>query len=89
MTGRQVDYSVYLVTGRQLLPAGVDYYASLEESVRDGHVTVVQLREKHVETNEFLEIARRSLEICDKVRRKVRYVIQEHRSDARITVLII
>lgn len=62
----QVDYSVYLVTGRELLPPGVDYYASLEKCLSQGNVTVVQIREKDAETNEFLEIARRSLAICDK-----------------------
>ena len=61
-----IDYSVYLVTGRELLPPGVDYYASLERCLSQHNVTVVQIREKHAETNEFLEIARRSLEICDR-----------------------
>ena len=64
--GKEVDYSLYLVTGRELLPPGVDYYESLEASIRDGQVTIVQLREKHAETSEFLEIAKKSLAICDK-----------------------
>lgn len=62
----KVDYSVYLVTGRELLPPGVDYYESLERCLAHGHVTVVQIREKDAETNEFLEIAKKSLAICDK-----------------------
>ena len=62
----QVDYSVYLVTGRELLPPGVDYFKSLDLCLSQGNVTVVQIREKDAETNEFLEIARKSLEICDK-----------------------
>lgn len=61
-----IDYSLYLVTGRELLPPGVDYYASLELCLSQHHVTVVQIREKDAETNEFLDIARRSLEICDR-----------------------
>lgn len=61
-----VDYSVYLVTGRELLPAGVDYYESLERCLAQGNVTVVQIREKDAETNEFLEIAQKSLAICDR-----------------------
>ncbi|CBQ72987.1 related to thiamine-phosphate diphosphorylase / hydroxyethylthiazole kinase [Sporisorium reilianum SRZ2] len=61
-----VDYSVYLVTGRELLPPGVDYYASLELCLSQHNVSVVQIREKDAETNEFLDIARRSLEICDR-----------------------
>lgn len=64
---RRIDYSVYLVTGRDLLPPGKDYYESLDESLRDGHVTVVQLREKHADTIDFIELAKKSLAICDKV----------------------
>lgn len=62
----KVDYSVYLVTGRELLPLGVDYYESLEKCLSQGNVTVVQIREKDAETNVFLEIAQKSLAICDK-----------------------
>ncbi|KAJ3512635.1 hypothetical protein NLJ89_g3408 [Agrocybe chaxingu] len=51
-----VDYSLYLVTGRTLLPPGKDYLESLEESIRGG-VTVVQVREKDVDTREA---------VCDK-----------------------
>ncbi|KAF8606267.1 Hydroxyethylthiazole kinase [Ceratobasidium sp. AG-I] len=61
----KIDYSLYLVTGREFLPPGKDYYESLEESIQGG-VTVVQVREKKADTGEFLEIARRTKEICDK-----------------------
>ncbi|KAJ9123494.1 hypothetical protein QFC24_003708 [Naganishia onofrii] len=64
-TPESVDYSLYLVTGRELLPAGKDYYESLEESLKGG-VTVVQVREKTIDTGEFVEIARRTKEITDK-----------------------
>lgn len=60
-----IDYSLYLVTGRDLLPEGTTYIKSLEESLRGG-VTVVQVREKNVDTLEFLEIARQSKALCDK-----------------------
>ncbi|BEI81024.1 hypothetical protein CcaverHIS002_0201840 [Cutaneotrichosporon cavernicola] len=60
-----VDYSVYLVTGRELLPEGKDYYESLEESLQGG-VTVVQVREKDVDTGKFVEVARKTKEVCDK-----------------------
>ena len=53
-----IDYSLYLVTGRHLLPPGTDYYESLEESLKGG-VTVVQVREKTEDTRPFLEIAKR------------------------------
>ncbi|CAL1707066.1 unnamed protein product [Somion occarium] len=65
MAKPHVDYSLYLVTGRDLLPPGKDYFESLEESIRGG-VTLVQIREKATDTGKFLEIARRSLEICHK-----------------------
>ncbi|KAL5523852.1 hypothetical protein ACEPAG_8025 [Sanghuangporus baumii] len=60
-----VDYSLYLVTGRDLLPSGADYYETLEESLKGG-VTLVQVREKEADTREFLEIAKRTKEICNK-----------------------
>ncbi|QRV96599.1 Hydroxyethylthiazole kinase family domain-containing [Ceratobasidium sp. AG-Ba] len=61
----KIDYSLYLVTGREFLPPGKDYYESIEESIQGG-VTVVQVREKKADTGEFLEIARRTKQICDK-----------------------
>ncbi|CAE6518578.1 unnamed protein product [Rhizoctonia solani] len=61
----KIDYSLYLVTARELLPLGKDYYESLEESIQGG-ITVVQVREKKADTGEFLEIARRTKQICDK-----------------------
>lgn len=75
-----IDYSLYLVTGRELLPPGKDYYDSLEESLKDGHVTVVQLREKNVDSGDFLKIAEKSLAICDKY--KVPMLINDNLSVA-------
>ncbi|KAK7472494.1 thiamine biosynthetic bifunctional enzyme [Stygiomarasmius scandens] len=63
MTRMSIDYSLYLVTGRDLLPQGKDYFQSLEESLQGG-VTVVQIREKKAETSEFLDIALKSKAIC-------------------------
>ncbi|EGO25805.1 hypothetical protein SERLADRAFT_348122 [Serpula lacrymans var. lacrymans S7.9] len=60
-----VDYSLYLVTGRELLPQGKDYLVSLEESLQGG-VTIVQVREKHIDTLEFLEIAQKTKLLCNK-----------------------
>ncbi|KAI0769338.1 Hydroxyethylthiazole kinase [Trametes elegans] len=60
-----IDYSLYLVTGRELLPEGKDYLQSLEESIRGG-VTLVQIREKKADTGEFLKIAQDSKTICRK-----------------------
>lgn len=60
-----IDYSLYLVTGRDLLPEGTTYLDSLEESLRGG-VTIVQIREKKADTLEFFKIARQSKMLCDK-----------------------
>ncbi|KAJ4483479.1 thiamine biosynthetic bifunctional enzyme Thi4 [Lentinula aciculospora] len=60
-----IDYSLYLVTGRELLPQGQDYFDSLEQSLQGG-VTVVQIREKNTDTREFLDIASKSKIICDR-----------------------
>ncbi|KAE9411580.1 TMP-TENI-domain-containing protein [Gymnopus androsaceus JB14] len=60
-----IDYSLYLVTDRKLLPPGKDYFESLEQSLRGG-VTIVQIREKDTDTAEFLDIALRSKDLCDR-----------------------
>ncbi|KAK4686500.1 thiamine-phosphate diphosphorylase / hydroxyethylthiazole kinase, partial [Tremellales sp. Uapishka_1] len=65
MGKREIDYSLYLVTGRELLPPGKDYYESLEESLQGG-VTLVQVREKKADTGEFIDVARKTKAICDK-----------------------
>lgn len=57
------DLSLYLVTGRDLLPDGKSYLVFLEEALRGG-VTIVQVREKSVDTAEFLEIARDTVSLC-------------------------
>ena len=55
MDKKKVNYSLYLVTDRELLD-GRDLYQSIEQAIRGG-VTLIQLREKSVSTKEFLEIA--------------------------------
>ncbi|GAA5825210.1 hypothetical protein JCM11251_006145 [Rhodosporidiobolus azoricus] len=70
-----IDYSLYYVTGRSLLPTPPpacytgpkeDYYLVHLEQALQGGVTVVQVREKDVDGGEFYEVARRSKEVCDK-----------------------
>ncbi|TNY24443.1 thiamine biosynthetic bifunctional enzyme Thi4 [Rhodotorula diobovata] len=70
----RVDYSLYYVTGRSLLPPAPAsytgppdewYLAHLEQALAGG-VTVVQVREKDVDGGEFYEVARRSKEVCDR-----------------------
>ncbi|KAF9268649.1 thiamine biosynthetic bifunctional enzyme Thi4 [Marasmius fiardii PR-910] len=60
-----IDFSLYLVTSRELLPPGKDFYVTLEQALQGG-VTVVQIREKTADTAEFLEICQRSKSICDR-----------------------
>ncbi|SCZ95021.1 BZ3500_MvSof-1268-A1-R1_Chr11-3g03550 [Microbotryum saponariae] len=70
-----IDYSLYYVTGRELLPPSsnpddvdVDptpsYLTHLELALRGG-VTVVQIREKDVGGRELYQVAKRSKEVCD------------------------
>lgn len=71
-----VGFSLYYVTGRSLLPPAPssytgpaeNYYLEHLEQALKGGVTVVQVREKDVDGGEFLEVARRTKEVCDKVR---------------------
>ncbi|KAK2464320.1 hypothetical protein APHAL10511_003777 [Amanita phalloides] len=65
MSSSQVDYSLYLVSGRALLPPGKLFLTALEEAIQGG-LTVVQIREKDVETSDFLQIATASKSLCDK-----------------------
>ncbi len=52
----KIDYSVYLVTDRDILK-GRDLCRAVEESILGG-VTLVQLREKFIGDEEFLKIAK-------------------------------
>ncbi|KAK0520322.1 thiamine biosynthetic bifunctional enzyme [Tilletia horrida] len=62
---KNIDYSVYLVTSRDLLPPQTDFTAHLKLALSNGDVTVVQLREKSIDTGEFLHLARDVLAVCD------------------------
>ncbi|KAJ7132784.1 thiamine biosynthetic bifunctional enzyme Thi4 [Mycena crocata] len=60
-----IDFSLYLVTDRSLLPVGKSYLQTLEQALIGG-VTVVQIREKNADTVEFLQIAQESKDLCDR-----------------------
>ncbi|KAJ6499336.1 thiamine biosynthetic bifunctional enzyme Thi4 [Mycena sanguinolenta] len=60
-----IDFTLYLVTDRSLLPAGKDHLETLEQAIKGG-VTVVQIREKNADTAEFLQIAQQSKALCDR-----------------------
>lgn len=47
---KNVDYKLYLVTDRKVLKER-DLYKSIEEAIKGG-VTLVQLREKEIYTNQ-------------------------------------
>lgn len=64
MSFNKIDYTLYLVTDRNIL-AGRDLLKSIEEAI-DGGATLVQLREKDVSTLEFLNIALKVKDITDK-----------------------
>ena len=59
-----IDYSLYLVTDRDVL-MDIDIYTGVEEAIKGG-VTVVQLREKSLGTLEFYNIAVKIKSITDK-----------------------
>jgi thiamine-phosphate pyrophosphorylase len=64
MTKTEIDYTLYLVTDRELMSS-----ASVEESVRQaiaGGCTVVQLREKSLSSRDFYETARSVREITSR-----------------------
>jgi thiamine-phosphate pyrophosphorylase len=59
-----IDYSLYLVTDREVL-VDTDIYTGVEEAIKGG-VTVVQIREKSLGTLEFYNLAVRIKNITDK-----------------------
>ncbi|KAJ7680287.1 thiamine biosynthetic bifunctional enzyme Thi4, partial [Mycena polygramma] len=77
-----IDLSLYLVTDRSLLPVGKSHLETLESALMGG-VTIVQIREKTVDTAEFIQIARESKALCD--RYKVPLIIND-RIDVALAV---
>ncbi len=61
---KTIDYTLYLVTDRDLFP-GIRLAAAVEQAIRGG-VTVVQLREKNACSRDFHAIAREVKEITDR-----------------------
>lgn len=60
----KIDYSLYLVTDRDILD-GRDLCRAVEESIKGG-VTLVQLREKFIDDEKFLEIAKELQKVTKK-----------------------
>lgn len=59
-----IDYTLYLVTDRDILK-GRNLIEAVEESIKGG-VTLVQLREKKLSTKEFYDIAVKVKKVTDK-----------------------
>ncbi|KAJ6263701.1 hypothetical protein Dda_2270 [Drechslerella dactyloides] len=57
-TAPPLDLSLYLVTSSSLLPAGRSLEDTVEAAIKGG-VTVVQLREKTLDTRPFVDLAKR------------------------------
>lgn len=62
----KVDYSLYLVTDSLLIPEGSDLFTQVEKALSGGAVTIVQHREKNIETNDFIQRATKLQEITKK-----------------------
>lgn len=60
----KIDYSIYLVTDRDILK-GRDLCEAVEESILGG-ATIVQLREKNISYENFVELAQKLHKITKK-----------------------
>lgn len=63
---KKVDYSLYLVTDSNLIPKGADFFDQVEKAISKGSVTIVQLREKDIDTSVFIDRARKLHKITKK-----------------------
>lgn len=61
---KQINYSLYLVTNREILK-NKTLYEAVEDAILGG-VTIVQLREKNLSYKEFLKIAKELKKLTDK-----------------------
>lgn len=62
----KVDYSLYLVTDSNLIPPGADFFEQVEKAISGGDVSIVQIREKNIDTSVYIERARKLHEITKK-----------------------
>lgn len=60
-----IDYSLYFITDRDTLHEDYDFFQSVEDAILGG-ATLVQLREKTLDTKDFYEVALKVKEICHK-----------------------
>ena len=59
----KVDYTLYMVTDRTLM--GTKTLEACVEQALEGGVTLVQLREKHLDTEAFVMLGKRIKRLCD------------------------
>ncbi|VEU23693.1 DEKNAAC104948 [Brettanomyces naardenensis] len=64
MNRNDFDLSVYLVTDSGMVPDGLTFLGQVEAAIRGG-VTCVQLREKDIETKDFIDRAKAVKELTD------------------------
>jgi thiamine-phosphate diphosphorylase/hydroxyethylthiazole kinase len=62
----RMDLSVYLVTASELVPEGKTLVEIVQKAVEAG-ATIVQLREKSMDTKSFVELATDILKVTKKV----------------------
>ncbi|CCH45667.1 Thiamine-phosphate pyrophosphorylase [Wickerhamomyces ciferrii] len=62
---QNVDYSLYLVTNAEMVPEGYDFLGQVQAAIDNG-VTIVQLREKEIDTREFIKRAQAVHELTRK-----------------------
>lgn len=60
---KDIDYSLYLVTNRDILE-NIDLISAIEEAIKGG-VSIVQLREKNLEYDEFLALGKKVKKLTD------------------------
>ncbi|GMM28508.1 bifunctional hydroxyethylthiazole kinase/thiamine-phosphate diphosphorylase [Martiniozyma asiatica (nom. inval.)] len=61
----KLDYTLYLVTNSDIVPEGLNFYEQVEKALQNG-VTIVQLREKNMDTDAFIDRAQKVHEITKK-----------------------
>ncbi|KAI8069446.1 Hydroxyethylthiazole kinase family-domain-containing protein [Gongronella butleri] len=61
---KEVDYSLYLVTDSTLVPQGETLLAQVEKALQGG-ATIVQLREKDLDTGDFIKGAKQIKQLTD------------------------
>jgi len=68
--GRRIDFNLYLVTDRRLIPHPLSLVIAIKEALKGG-IRAVQLREKDLETRELLRLAYKMRELTGRYRAKL------------------